>query len=347
MGKDSTLRRAKDALYWPNMAKDIKAMISKCQICEEDSPAQSKEKLQAHSLSPQPWGKVETDLFEYKGKDCLVVVVYLSDFFKVSELSQLSAAAVIRVLKEHFARHGIPVIVQSDGAPTPPSAPTITSLISTYSDQRTVTVTWTSVPTATSYNVSINDCVNTLVPIPSTGAPQYTFTGLTNNTVYTVSVVAINCAGSSSPATMTNRTSNGPAAPPLLPSATTPTPSTTTSGPCTAAVGSSIGTAVGVSVSVTFVVSFSMGVLVAYVLGYISRRSKESSHKPSSHADPATVHDMVTNKKMKGDAMEIVANTAYGSHVSSTVYDEVGNNKKMKGDAMEMNTNTAYGSHVS
>ena len=77
----------------------------------------------------------------------------------------------------------------------PPSAPTITSLISN-SDQ--LTVTWTSVPTATSYNVSINDSVNTLVPIPSTGAPQYTFTGLTSNTVYTVSVVAINCVGSSS-----------------------------------------------------------------------------------------------------------------------------------------------------
>ena len=88
--------------------------------------------------------------------------------------------------------------------PAPPSAPTITSLISTYSDQ--LTVTWTFVPTATSYNVSINDSVNTLVTIPSTGAPQYTFTGLTNNTVYTVSVVAINCAGSSSPAIMTNRT---------------------------------------------------------------------------------------------------------------------------------------------
>ena len=86
---------------------------------------------------------------------------------------------------------------------------------------------------------------------------------------------------------------------------------------CTAAVGSSIGTAVGVSVSVTFVVSFSMGVLVASVLCYISRRSKDSSHKPSSLADPATV------------------------------YDEVGSNKKMKGDSMEMNTNTAYGSHAS
>eukprot|EP00731_Ephydatia_muelleri_P033071 Em0025g27a len=73
-----------------------------------------------------------------------------------------------------------------------------------------LTVTWTSVPTATSYYVSINASVNTLVPIPSTGAPQYSFTGLTNNTVYTVSVVAINCAGSSSPATIhvTGRTAS-------------------------------------------------------------------------------------------------------------------------------------------
>ena len=55
---------------------------------------------------------------------------------------------------------------------------------------------------------------------------------------------------------------------------------------------------------------------MASVLCYISRRSKEPSHKPSSHADPATV------------------------------YDEVGSNKKMKRDAMEMNTNTAYGSRA-
>ena len=76
---------------------------------------------------------------------------------------------------------------------------------------------------------------------------------------------------------------------------------------CTAAVG----TAVGVSVSVTFVVS-SLGVLVASVLCYISRKANES-HKPSSHADPATVYDEAGSyRKMEGDVMETDANTAYG-----------------------------------
>ena len=84
--------------------------------------------------------------------------------------------------------------------PALPSAPTITSLISTNADQ--LTVTWTSVPTATSYNIRIKGPVfGTGYSVLSIGAPQYmySFTGLTNKTVYTVSVEAVSCAGSSSP----------------------------------------------------------------------------------------------------------------------------------------------------
>eukprot|EP00731_Ephydatia_muelleri_P033086 Em0025g42a len=184
----------------------------------------------------------------------------------------------------------------------PPNVPNITSLITTCSDQ--ITVTWTSVPTVTSYNVSINDSVNTVYSVSTTGSPQYmyTFTGLTNRKVYSVSVVAINCAGSSNPAVQVAKQFD------------LTTTSSKSSGE-TCAVGLSIDTAVvGVSVSVTFVVSFSMGVLVASVLCYISRRSKESS---SSQADPATVYDEVhSNKKMKRDTMMMNTNTAYGSHAS-------------------------------
>ena len=68
------------------------------------------------------------------------------------------------------------------------------------------------------------------------------------------------------------------------------------------------------SVFVTIVVFVFLGVLVASVLCYISRRFTGTSHKPRSHADPVT-----------------------------TVYDEVGTNKKMKGDAIEMDENAAYG----
>ena len=62
-------------------------------------------------------------------------------------------------------------------------------------------MTWTPPTTGavpTSYNVTINDSSSPVV-IADNGSPVYThtFTGLVSDTLYTVSVVAINCAGSS------------------------------------------------------------------------------------------------------------------------------------------------------
>ncbi|KAL5500689.1 hypothetical protein EMCRGX_G012284 [Ephydatia muelleri] len=72
------------------------------------------------------------------------------------------------------------------------------AVTSTSVDQ--LTVTWTPPTTGgvpTSYSVTINDSSNTLVPIPTSGPLQHTFTNLTKDTLYTVSVLVINCAGSS------------------------------------------------------------------------------------------------------------------------------------------------------
>ena len=72
-------------------------------------------------------------------------------------------------------------------------------------------MTWappTSGGSPTSYNVSINDIIGTTRSISHDGSPSYTlmFPGLTSNTLYSVTVVAINCAGSSSNATLNNYT---------------------------------------------------------------------------------------------------------------------------------------------
>ena len=78
----------------------------------------------------------------------------------------------------------------------PPLAPTITRGRIHLEE---VTVTWTSVPTATSYSVSING--HTPISLPADTC-TYSFTRQANITAYTFSVVAINGAGSSSPATI-------------------------------------------------------------------------------------------------------------------------------------------------
>ena len=82
----------------------------------------------------------------------------------------------------------------------PPSdAPDQPMIVNSSVGTHQLTVTWTP-PAAggvpTSYNVTINDSSSPVV-IADNGSPVYThtFTGLVSDTLYTVSVVAINCAG--------------------------------------------------------------------------------------------------------------------------------------------------------
>ncbi|KAL5500397.1 hypothetical protein EMCRGX_G011952 [Ephydatia muelleri] len=88
------------------------------------------------------------------------------------------------------------VNLRMPASPGPVGNMTVTS---TSLDQ--LTVTWTPPTTGgvpTGYNVAINDSSSPVV-IADNGSPVYThtFTGLVSDTLYTVSVMAINCAGAS------------------------------------------------------------------------------------------------------------------------------------------------------
>ena len=76
------------------MAEDIGRVTKQCPICEEDSPAQARSKLLVHDIPKQPWSKVGMDLFKCKGKEFLIVVDYLTDFFEVLELPNTLASTI-------------------------------------------------------------------------------------------------------------------------------------------------------------------------------------------------------------------------------------------------------------
>ena len=78
---------------------------------------QSKEPQLAHTIPKHPWSNVGIDLCRCKGKDLVAMVDYLTYFIEVSELQQTLATTVINAIKQHFAQHGVPVVVHTDGGP--------------------------------------------------------------------------------------------------------------------------------------------------------------------------------------------------------------------------------------
>lgn len=114
IGIQGCLRRAREVVYWPRMDKDVQAYVAKCDVCNSQLAEQGKEPLICHELPTRPWEKIAVDLFDLNGTEFMVTVDYYSSFFEVDRLTSKTAEQVVKKLKAHLARHGIPDQLLSD-----------------------------------------------------------------------------------------------------------------------------------------------------------------------------------------------------------------------------------------
>ncbi len=117
LGIEKCKKRARGALYWPNMNDHIAAMSQKCATCMKYRDHQPGEPLTPRERYDQPWMKVGCDLFYFQQKVYLLVVDYYSNYPEIATLSSETSTQVIRHMKAIFARHGIPAVVVADNGP--------------------------------------------------------------------------------------------------------------------------------------------------------------------------------------------------------------------------------------
>lgn len=108
IGIQGCLRRAREVVYWPGMSKDVEDYVAKCTVCNSQPVEQGKEPMICHELPSRPWEKIAVDLFYLNGTDFMVTVDYYSSFFEVDRMTSKTADDVVKKLKAHLARHGIP-----------------------------------------------------------------------------------------------------------------------------------------------------------------------------------------------------------------------------------------------
>ena len=117
LGMVKCKHRAREVLYWPALSKDIEDKVSKCQICTSHQRQQPKEPLQPHEPPDRPWSKIGTDLYVMNNQHYLCTVDYYSKWIEMDKVSDETSKSTIVILKEHFARYGIPDEVISDNGP--------------------------------------------------------------------------------------------------------------------------------------------------------------------------------------------------------------------------------------
>ena len=117
IGIEGCIRRARDCLYWPRMAAEIKDWVSKCDICLSHRTRPSKEPLLQHSFVARPWSKVTADFLEFDNRILLVVVDYFRNYIVVANIQTPTSQKVIKSLQDIFARFGIPDTLVTDNGP--------------------------------------------------------------------------------------------------------------------------------------------------------------------------------------------------------------------------------------
>lgn len=97
--------------------KQIREKVEKCQICKRYRNQQGKEPLMLHEVPDRPWQTVAADLFVFRTDKYLALVDYYSKYFELNQLLDDTSNTVVNVLKQHFARHGIPEMLYTDNGP--------------------------------------------------------------------------------------------------------------------------------------------------------------------------------------------------------------------------------------
>lgn len=117
LGIEKSKRRARQSLFWMNMNADIERKIKLCDTCQKFQNKNQKEPMISHDVPNNVWEKIGVDIFEFEGKDYLILVDYFSKYPEICRLDGKSAGNVIKAMKPIFARHGIPMEIIADNNP--------------------------------------------------------------------------------------------------------------------------------------------------------------------------------------------------------------------------------------
>lgn len=117
LGIEKTLARARMQFFWPGMTNDITEMVKMCVTCEQFQRNNQKEPLKQDDSPEYPFQSVSTDIYEYGGRNWLVIIDAYSGFICSDSLPDKSMRNVCLLFDKFFNSYGYPTQVRCDNNP--------------------------------------------------------------------------------------------------------------------------------------------------------------------------------------------------------------------------------------
>lgn len=109
---------ARGHIWWPDIDKAIEEITRNCSKCQEHKNLPGKAPLYPWTWPVAPWERVHLDFAgPILGKTILIIVDSHSKWLEIYPMLSTSASKTIVVLREVFARYGLPKNIVSDNGP--------------------------------------------------------------------------------------------------------------------------------------------------------------------------------------------------------------------------------------
>ena len=95
-------------VWWTNIDSDIESTVRQCAPCQANVPQPSVAPLTPWMWPGKSWYHVHMDYAEKEGDSFLVIVDAHSKWLEITLMKSTTASATIDVVRETFARFGLP-----------------------------------------------------------------------------------------------------------------------------------------------------------------------------------------------------------------------------------------------
>lgn len=105
-------------IYWHNIDKDIIEFTQQCNSCQSSRQNTTKVPLYPWYAPPEPWARIHIDFAgPFENKMFLIVIDAYTRWLEVIQVTSTTSQNTIHVLRDIFARMGIPKFIVSDNGP--------------------------------------------------------------------------------------------------------------------------------------------------------------------------------------------------------------------------------------
>ena len=114
-GVARTKKRARLAVYWPGIDRDIEIIMMASKECQDELPSLAKKRMISRALHDRSFQHLALDFAQFNGRDYVIMINCYTDWSSIQVMRENTTGRfLISALREYFSPTAVPDVIWSN-----------------------------------------------------------------------------------------------------------------------------------------------------------------------------------------------------------------------------------------